>query len=79
MVRIKLKKVLSVAVYNHYKRILQPDTSIEDLEIEKSNIILVGETGTGKTLLAKSIKNYYKFLFIADATVLTERDMLEKM
>ena len=49
------QKVLSVAVYNHYKRILQPDTSIEDLEIEKSNIILVGETGTGKTLLAKSI------------------------
>ena len=49
------KKVLSVAVYNHYKRILQPDTSMEDLEIEKSNIILVGETGTGKTLLAKSI------------------------
>ena len=45
-----------MAVYNHYKRILQPDTSIEDLEIEKSNIILVGETGTGKTLLAKSIK-----------------------
>ena len=43
------KKVLSVAVYNHYKRILQPDTSMEDLEIEKSNIILVGETGTGKT------------------------------
>ena len=49
------KKVLSVAVYNHYKRILQPDTSADDVEIEKSNIILVGQTGTGKTLLAKSI------------------------
>ena len=67
------KKVLSVAVYNHYKRILQPDTSEEDVEIEKSNIILVGETGTGKTLLAKSIAKLLKVPFcIADATVLTE-------
>ena len=49
------KKVLSVAVYNHYKRIEQIDTMMDDVEIEKSNIILVGETGTGKTLLAKSI------------------------
>ena len=67
------KKVLSVAVYNHYKRILQPDTSSEDVEIEKSNIMLVGETGTGKTLLAKSIAKLLQVPFcIADATVLTE-------
>ena len=49
------KKVLSVAVYNHYKRILQPDTNSEEVEIEKSNIILVGETGTGKTLVAHAL------------------------
>ena len=67
------KKVISVAVYNHYKRILQPDTTSEEVEIEKSNIILVGETGTGKTLLAKSIAKLLQVPFcIADATVLTE-------
>ncbi len=65
------KKVLSVAVYNHYKRILQPDT--DDVEIEKSNIIMVGETGTGKTLLARTIAKMLNVPFaIVDATVLTE-------
>ena len=67
------KKVMSVAVYNHYKRILQPDTSEQDIEIEKSNIIMVGRTGTGKTLIARSIAKLLKVPFcIADATVLTE-------
>ena len=67
------KKVISVAVYNHYKRILQPDTTEDDIEIEKSNIIMVGRTGTGKTLLARSIAKLLKVPFcIADATVLTE-------
>jgi len=67
------KKVLSVAVYNHYKRILQPEITEDEIEIEKSNIILVGETGTGKTLLAKSIAKLLQVPFcIADATVLTE-------
>ena len=66
------KKVLSVAVYNHYKRLGQkPDK--DDIEIEKSNIILVGETGTGKTLLAKTIARMLHVPFtIVDATVLTE-------
>ena len=67
------KKVLSVAVYNHYKRILQPDTSEDDIEIEKSNIIMVAQTGTGKTLLARAIAGEANVPFcIADATVLTE-------
>ncbi len=65
------KKTLSVAVYNHYKRLHQ--AKIEDVEIEKSNVILVGRTGTGKTLLAKTIAKMLNVPFcIADATVLTE-------
>jgi len=68
------KKVMSVAVYNHYKRLLQKPTSKEDdVEIEKSNIVLVGETGTGKTLIAKTIARMLDVPFaIVDATVLTE-------
>ncbi len=67
------KKVISVAVYNHYKRLIYRSKQKEDVEIEKSNIILVGETGTGKTLLARSIARMLKVPFcIADATVLTE-------
>ena len=66
------KKVLSVAVYNHYKRLLQP-ASDDDIEIQKSNIIMVGETGTGKTLMAKTIAKMLNVpLAIVDATVLTE-------
>lgn len=66
------KKVLSVAVYNHFKRIVQKKLA-DDIEIEKSNIIMVGETGTGKTLLAKSIARLLNVPFaIVDATVFTE-------
>ena len=66
------KKVMSVAVYNHYKRLLQKNTE-DDVEIEKSNIIMVGETGTGKTLMAKTIAKMLNVpLAIVDATVLTE-------
>ncbi|MGL4631885.1 MAG: ATP-dependent Clp protease ATP-binding subunit ClpX [Leadbetterella sp.] len=66
------KKVLSVAVYNHYKRLTQPNTG-DEIQIEKSNIILVGETGTGKTYLARNIAKILQVPFaIADATVLTE-------
>ncbi len=66
------KKFISVAVYNHYKRLMQGDTK-DEVEIEKSNIILVGETGTGKTLLARTIARMLHVPFtIVDATVLTE-------
>jgi ATP-dependent Clp protease ATP-binding subunit ClpX len=66
------KKVMSVAVYNHYKRLMQLQHE-EDVEIEKSNIIMVGQTGTGKTLVAKTIAKMLEVpLAIVDATVLTE-------
>lgn len=67
------KVVMAVAVYNHYKRIKQSVKVDDNVEIEKSNIIMVGETGTGKTLLARTIARMLKVPFcIADATVLTE-------
>jgi ATP-dependent Clp protease ATP-binding subunit ClpX len=67
------KKYLAVAVYNHYKRIEQYSHNSDDVEIEKSNIIMVGETGTGKTLLARTIAKMLNVPFtIVDATVLTE-------
>jgi ATP-dependent Clp protease ATP-binding subunit ClpX len=66
------KKILSVAVYNHFKRVAQKPQA-DDVEIEKSNIIMVGETGTGKTLLAKTIARILNVPFaIVDATVFTE-------
>jgi len=66
------KKYISVAVYNHYKRLMQQD-SRDEIEIEKSNIVMVGETGTGKTLLARTIARMLHIPFtIVDATVLTE-------
>ena len=67
------KRALSVSVYNHYKRLMQRDNGASDVEIEKSNIIMVGSTGTGKTLLARTIARLLKVPFtIVDATVLTE-------
>jgi ATP-dependent Clp protease ATP-binding subunit ClpX len=67
------KKVLSVAVYNHFKRIQHASRQKDEIEIEKSNLILVGETGTGKTLLARTIATMLNVPFcMADATVLTE-------
>jgi len=67
------KRYLAVSVYNHYKRLMQKPAGKDDVEIEKSNIIMVGQTGTGKTLLAKTIARLLKVPFtIVDATVLTE-------
>lgn len=67
------KKQLSIAVYNHYKRLLHAREENREVEIEKSNIIMIGETGTGKTLLAKSIARELNVPFcIVDATILTE-------
>ncbi len=67
------KKQLSIAVYNHYKRILHAKDENREVEIEKSNIIMIGETGTGKTLLAKTIAKQLNVPFcIVDATILTE-------
>ena len=70
----RAKKVLSVAVYNHYKRIFRKDEIDEDdIEINKSNVLLIGPTGSGKTLLAQTIARYLDVpLAIADATSLTE-------
>lgn len=68
----RAKKILSVAVYNHYKRVTQTKTD-DDVEIEKSNILMIGPTGTGKTLLAQTLARILDVPFtIADATVLTE-------
>jgi ATP-dependent Clp protease ATP-binding subunit ClpX len=67
------KKILCVAVYNHFKRINLPTVSTNEVEIEKSNVIMIGETGTGKTLLAKTIAKLLNVPFaIVDATVFTE-------
>jgi ATP-dependent protease Clp ATPase subunit len=71
--QLETKKSMSVAVYNHYKRLLQTTSNEDEIEIEKSNIVLVGETGTGKTLVARTIAKMLNVPFsIVDATVLTQ-------
>lgn len=65
------KKILSVAVYNHYKRIEHSDMA-DDVELQKSNILMIGPTGSGKTFLVQTCKDTYVPFAIADATSLTE-------
>jgi ATP-dependent Clp protease ATP-binding subunit ClpX len=69
----KAKKTLAVAVYNHYKRIMNPARETSEVKLEKANILMVGPTGTGKTLLAQTLARMLQVPFtIADATTLTE-------
>ena len=69
----KAKKVLSVAVYNHYKRLKKANLKKDDVELQKSNVLLLGPTGSGKTLLAQTLAKILNVPFtIADATTLTE-------
>lgn len=69
----RAKKVMAVAVHNHYKRLMHAEESNSDVELDKSNIVLIGPTGSGKTLLAKSLARYLQVPFaIGDATTLTE-------
>ena len=67
------KKVLAVSVYNHYKRVTSPRNSVDDVELQKSNICMIGPTGSGKTYLAQTLAKIINVPFaIADATTLTE-------